>query len=80
MYFIVLAAMISAASPAPPLPLPSVLNSYKTLKDCRVELIAIGEYEGFELVKHPLLGKAVVRQYGGDSLTLVFCARDMRSV
>lgn len=80
MYFIVLAAMMNTASPTPPLPLPSVVASYKTLKDCRAELITIGKYKGFELVRHPLLGNAVVRQYGDEGLTLIFCARDMRSV
>ena len=80
MYFIVLAAMISLPQSGAPLPMPSVMTSYASLGKCIAGLEEVAKYDGFTKVKHPMLGRSVVKQYGKEGITLLFCARDMRSV
>jgi len=52
------------------------------LRNCAVSFLAGGgsKYADFKLIKHPMFGKAIVKQYSKDGVTVLFCAKDMRSV
>jgi hypothetical protein len=77
MYYMILAAIISTGSP--PI-LPSIMGSYVSLDKCLDELVAASKHEDFQLAKHPMLGRAAIKQYGKEGITVLFCAKDMRSV
>jgi hypothetical protein len=79
MYFLILAAMITSST-AQPLPIPAVMASYKTIEQCRDDLVYMAKNDGFKSTKHPMFGKSAVKQYGKEGITVFFCARDMRSV
>jgi hypothetical protein len=79
MYYMILAAMITTANAAP-LPMPLIVGSYVSLDKCTYELVVASKYADFKLVKHPMFGKAIVKQYSKDGVTVLFCAKDMRSV
>ena len=80
MYFIVLAAMLTLPEAGAPLPMPSIVTSYSSLDKCIEALESSAMYDGFTKVKHPMFGRSIVRKYGKEGVTLLFCARDMRSV
>jgi hypothetical protein len=77
MYYMILTAMITATSP--PLT-PAIIDSYGSFAKCLDDLVAASKYENFKLVKHPMLGKSAVKQYGKEGITIIFCAKDMRSI
>ena len=77
MYYMILTAVITATSP--PLT-PAIIDSYVSLEKCLDDLISASKYEDFELVKHPILGRSAVKQYGKEGVTVLFCAKDRRSI
>jgi hypothetical protein len=79
MYYMILAAMITTTNAAP-LPMPMVIESYSTLQKCTDELVIVSRSMDFQLIKDPMFGRSIIRQYGKEGLTILFCAKDMRSV
>jgi hypothetical protein len=75
----ILAAMITTTNAAP-LPIPMVIESYVSLEKCIDELVVASKHMDFKLVKHSMLGKSAVKQYSKDGVTVLFCAKDMRSI
>jgi hypothetical protein len=77
MYYLILTAIITASSP--PI-LPAIMGSYVSLERCLDDLVAASKYEDFKLARHPMLGKSAVKQYSKEGITVLFCAKDMRSI
>jgi hypothetical protein len=75
MYFIILATMLTSTSPVP---MPSVMDSYESLEECRADLAWMAEHDDFILTNHPTYGNAAYKPDGNEDIMVFFCARDMR--
>ena len=79
MYYIILALMLVGPD-APELPtVPAIVGSYVSLADCKAELREVSKLEGYKRIVNDALAYSVVK-FDGDNATILFCARDMRSV
>jgi len=76
MWSIVIATMLSvSAEPA----IPVVVASYKTLKECRLELIDVSNSLDYKLVVSPLLGYSVKKDTK-DKTIVAFCVKQQQSI
>jgi hypothetical protein len=79
MYYMILAAMLTTNEARPPIAVPSVMGSYKTISECYSELEWMSEHRDFTSAENLLFGQSLVKQQEEQGVTvLFFCAKDMR--
>ena len=77
MYAIVVAVMLSG-SYAPP-KVSVMVASYKTLKECRINLLEIAKLQGYECIISPMLSYAVVK-ITPTKATTAFCVKNIQTI
>ena len=76
MYSLIIAVMFTSGT-NPELPL--LMESYKTLNECKLELVEISKLPEYELVVSPLLSYSVAKETE-DKTTMAFCVKNMKSI
>ena len=71
MWAIIVATMLSANVGTT---VPSLVSTYKSLKECRMELLEIARVLEYERVVSPLLGYSVKKDKDGET-TAAFCVQ-----
>jgi hypothetical protein len=77
MYFIILVTILLDTTAAP-ISMPSIMDSYDSLEECRADLEWMAEHDDFKLTNHQTYGDAAYKPDDNEGLRVFFCARDMR--
>ena len=75
-YAVIVATMI-ASSQVPKIPV--MVASYRTLTQCRAELVEVSKLQGYELIVSPTLSYSVAK-VTPEKTTTAFCVKDIRSI
>ena len=76
MWAIIVATMLSANAEAT---VPQLVSTYKSLRECRMELVEIAKVLEYKPVVSSLLGYAVKKEKAGKT-TVAFCVHSTKSI